>query len=266
MDQPFKWTEEADAQLEQLHREGLTYAEIAARIGAPSRNSIGGRIMRLRDRREFGPPQKVLTFTPRVSRDRRTPGLAHVPLIKERLREGKTDREIAIEIGLRPDEIRNLRRIKKLAAARRQRPQPPAYAADVARLAAEELNDREIAEQLNITIWQARAERRRQKIKPTTIRPKRRNVTTISKGDTGEKIEAVFAEGFMGQRSRIGLLDLPLFGLCRFPIDQEEGPLRYCGDSVEDGLVYCSHHAARCYAESAPIKNLRPHHVYAPRS
>lgn len=264
MDQRFEWTEEADAQLVELQRQGFSYTEIAAKLGCSSRNAIGGRIMRLRDRREFGPKPKQAKPKTRAERERRQPGLAHVPLIKARLDEGKTDREIAREVGLRPDDIRYVRRIKGFSPGTRPAPPPPAYAADVARLAGEGRNDREISEQLDITIWQARLERLRQGIKPVNAQPKRESVTTIVKGDPGAKIAQVFAEGFMGQKSRVGLMEMPRLGLCRFPIDQPSGEIRYCGDSVEDGRVYCTHHAARCYVPAPPAK-LRPSHVYTSR-
>lgn len=53
-----------------------------------------------------------------------------------------------------------------------------------------------------------------------------------------------FAEGYLGQTGRVSLVELEL-GHCRFPIDQAEGPVRFCGAAAEPDTSWCRHHAAR---------------------
>lgn len=78
---------------------------------------------------------------------------------------------------------------------------------------------------------QARALRRGPKTVKTT------GLATVYSG-------ASFAEGYDGQRSRVGLLDLREHH-CRFPIDGD-GETRYCGDTRLDHSSYCAAHDARC--------------------
>lgn len=52
-----------------------------------------------------------------------------------------------------------------------------------------------------------------------------------------------FKEGFRGQTGRLAFIELRT-GLCHYPIDQPEGPVRYCGLDA-DGR-YCPEHARRC--------------------
>jgi hypothetical protein len=260
----FNWTEERVETLIALVKDGLSATEIANMLGCGSRNSVCGKIMRLRDAGRIDGPrtfQRSQTCT-RAPRGHRIPGLAHVPLIKARLGEGRNDREIADEIGLKPDDIRYVRRIKGLQANIKTLP-PPAYANEVAKLVTAGKTDRQISEVLGITPWQARGERRRQGL-AAPVTNKQRAVTTIVKGDPGAKVAIVFAEGFMGQRSRVGLIDLGP-GLCHFPIDQQNGPVRYCGDLTAEGQTYCAHHAARCYMPTQRMKPLNPSHVCSAR-
>jgi len=65
-----------------------------------------------------------------------------------------------------------------------------------------------------------------------------------------------FKEGFLGQTGRLSLIELRE-GLCRFPIEQAEGPDRYCGLDAEKGGAYCGHHAARC-SDGIPAKKVQP--------
>ena len=255
----FDWTPDRVEQLKALHSDGKSYTEIATILGCPTLSVVGGKVMRLRDLGEIGGPrtyQKCETVT-RSGRDRQSPGLAFVPIIKARLSEGKNDREIADECGIRPDDVRYVRRIKGFTAARRPPPLSRAFSAKLRELAEQGASDNEIARELGITYHQARHERRRQNLKSSV--EKRPPVTTIVKGDPGPKIEAVFREGFMGQRSRVSLLMLES-GMCKFPIDQEDGSTRYCGDTTGDGQSYCAHHAARCYTAAVvkgPVVPLR---------
>ena len=261
----FEWTPEADASLAKFLGEGLSMAEIAARMGLPSRNAVCGRVMRLRDKGKLDAPRSLAASKPisKLVGKPRSPGLAHVPLIKERLQAGFTDREIAAEIGIHAEDVLYARRINNLPATVRPAG-PPANADEVAKLVADGKSDPEIADELGITVWQARHTRRRLNLgKPAA--PKQQAVTNIVKGDSGDKIGKVFAEGFMGQRSRLGLLDMPRNGACRFPIDQADGSVRYCGDHAADGEAYCAHHAARCYIAAPPAKPLKPSHVYTAR-
>lgn len=54
-----------------------------------------------------------------------------------------------------------------------------------------------------------------------------------------------FAEGYQGQRGRLSIIELTA-GVCRFPVDQRKGPVRYCGDAVAAKSVYCGAHDQRC--------------------
>jgi GcrA cell cycle regulator len=54
-----------------------------------------------------------------------------------------------------------------------------------------------------------------------------------------------FADGYHGQKGRIGLVDLESWH-CRFPVDMPDGAVHYCGLTREDGGSYCPEHAARC--------------------
>lgn len=255
----FEWTEERVEALIAMKKEGRSASEIATALGCASRSSVCGKVMRLRDAGRLDGPRTFQTtgsYAP-AARGRKSPGLAHVPLIKTRLDEGRNDREIADEIGVRPDDVRYVRRIKGLTAHGASVRPAPEFADEVTRLVLAGKNDREVAQELGITIWQARGERRRQKLEaPASPPPRPARVTTITKGDPGAKIAQVFAEGFMGQRSRVDLVGLEL-GLCRFPIDQQEGPPRYCGDQAAEGQTYCAHHAARCYTPVVPMKPVR---------
>lgn len=260
----YNWTPDRIEQLKALHREGKSYTEIANILGCGTRSVVGGKVMRLRDTGEIDGPRKFKISGERTrwGHERQCPGLAFVPVIKARLSEGRNDREIADECGIKPDDVRYVRRIKGLAATRRPPNVAPVFAAQLKELAEKGRSDQEIAKALGISYHQARYERRRQDIKSAVV--SRPPVTTIVKGDPGPKIMAVFAEGFMGQRSRVSLLRLES-GMCRFPIDQPNGDVRYCGDHCDDGQVYCAHHAARCYTASVPKTPLRPSHVYTSR-
>lgn len=259
----FEWTPERTARLKSLHSEGRSYTEIAAIIGCPTRSMVGGKVMRLRDSGEIDGPRGLRNSEnlTRSGRERQSPGLAFVPVIKARLGEGKNDREIADEIGLKPDDVRYVRRVKKLKGNNLF--QPPSYAKRLAELVLAGNNDRAVAAALHITLDQARYERRRQKL--TVPVEKRQPVTNIVKGDPGPKVSRIFSEGFMGQKSRVALTELALQGMCRFPIDHADGPVRYCGDHCGEGQTYCAHHAARCFVAAQPKRPLRPSHVYQAR-
>lgn len=57
-------------------------------------------------------------------------------------------------------------------------------------------------------------------------------------------LEARFREGFQGQTGRISITGLRE-GVCHFPIDQEMGPVRYCGAEARPNGKWCAHHWAR---------------------
>jgi hypothetical protein len=261
-----EWTAEQDDALVSMLNSGLSSSRIASHFGK-SRSAVCGRIYRLRDKGQAGAPPSLKgtkADSVRVGKPK-SPGLAFVPLIRQRLEQGATDREIASEIGLHAEDVRYARRVSGLPGTVRPAG-PPANAEEVARLVAEGKSDPQIADALGVTIWQARNTRRRLKLgAPATPKPGHKPVTNIVKGDSGGKVGKVFTEGFMGQRSRLGLLDMPFSGACRFPIDQTDGPVRYCGDHADDGKSYCAHHAARCYTDAPPAKPLKPSHVYTAR-
>lgn len=265
MEPSFNWTDAAIRQLIALHVAGRSATEIARQLGCGSRCAVLGKLHRLRDKgmidgeRTF---QKMADYKPGAGRNRQSPGLAHIPLITVRAAQGLTDRQIADEIGIKPDDVRYARRVGG-TSTNEYVPSPPAYAAEVTRLVSQGKNDRSAAEDLGTTLWQARGERRRQGLKPEAEPTPR--VTNIEKGDPGHKVMKVFAEEFMGQRSRLSLIQMPLSSACRFPIDQADGSVRFCGDVTGDGRVYCAHHTARCYTAVQPVKPLRPSHVYTSR-
>lgn len=240
---PFEWTEDRKARVKQMVSEGECYSVIARELGCKTRNQISGIVMRMRDGGEFDGAAKF----PKPAggkRERKCPGLAFVPAIRDLHSKGHSDREIAQQVGIRPDDVRYVRRINRMPAVTRKEV-APRYAEQLRFLVLSGKSDGEIAVELNITPYQARYERRRQKIRPAPKPPK--VAPQIVKGDDGEKVRKVFAEGFMGQRSRVGLADLAKTGMCRFPIDQVRGPVRFCGDETTEGAVYCAHHASRCY-------------------
>jgi len=260
----FSWTPDKVATLLRLFGEGATYTDIMAAVGCASRSMVCGKILRLRQ-------QGVIASASRPrggdrtakTRSRQTPGMAHVPLIKARHGEGRTDREIAEEIGIKPDDVRHIRRSHGLKGnIPTSVSAVPAHAAQLRDLVVAGETDGEIAKVLNITVHQVRYERRRQGLKAPALTPRpSKPVTTIVMGDPGGKVAKVFAEGFMGQRSRVDITGLGT-GICHFPIDQPDGGLRFCGDEAAPGQVYCGHHAARCYATTAIAKARRPMHVY----
>jgi DNA-binding CsgD family transcriptional regulator len=265
MEQRFQWTEDAVKQLIALHGAGRSATEIDRALGCGSRCAVLGKLHRLRDQGKLDGArtfQKRADYKPGAGRNRQSPGLVHIPLITVRAAQGLSDRQIADEIGIKPDDVRYARKVGGISA-NDYVPPPPPYADDVAKLVNQGKSDRSVADALGITLWQARGERRRQGLK-SQAEPTPR-VTNIVKGDPGEKVMKVFAEGFLGQRSRLSLVQLPLSNACRFPIDQVDGSVRYCGDVTSDGCVYCTHHAARCYVAVEPKKALRPSHVYGPR-
>jgi len=54
-----------------------------------------------------------------------------------------------------------------------------------------------------------------------------------------------FVEGHGGQHGRIEIAALAP-SHCKFPIDQPEGGVKFCGLAVVDGKSYCADHHARC--------------------
>jgi hypothetical protein len=263
----FSWTQEADERIVALTAEGKSAREIASLFPGMTRNAVLGRLMRLRDRGVIEGPrafQKSPDYKP-AARGRSIPGLAHVPAIRTMLDGGRTDREIADEIGIKPDDVRYVRRIKGWGANAHVR-QALAVADQLAELVKAGRCDREVADTLGISLYQARWERRRQGVKPANgVRQPSWRLTTIVKGDSAEKVTAVFCEGFMEQRSRLSLAELPRWGACRFPIDQLDGSLRYCGAAAGDGQSYCADHHARCYVTVRPVRPQKPLHITGAR-
>lgn len=54
-----------------------------------------------------------------------------------------------------------------------------------------------------------------------------------------------FKEGYQGQTGRVELFALS-HETCKFPIDQSEGPTRYCGLPRVGNKSWCAHHFERC--------------------
>jgi len=65
--------------------------------------------------------------------------------------------------------------------------------------------------------------------------------------DTATTVAAIkrFAEGHEGQSGKVGIYDLKGHH-CRFPIDQPDAPIRFCGDQRVEHSSYCESHNARC--------------------
>lgn len=57
-----------------------------------------------------------------------------------------------------------------------------------------------------------------------------------------------FKAGFGSQQGKLSLQQLPRerYGCCRYPIDQPDGSLLFCGDQAADNMTYCPTHWARC--------------------
>ncbi|MEN6306017.1 MAG: GcrA family cell cycle regulator [Armatimonadia bacterium] len=252
----FEWTDQAVEELRQLHHRGLSSSKIARALGCPSRNAVLGKIMRLRDRGLIDGPVHIASSTsvavPAGSR-RASPGLAHVPLIKSRLSEGCSDREIAFEIGIAPDDVRYVRRIKKLKAGRRPKSeQDEAAARELDALLRSDLSHSEVAQKSGLRLDQVRYRRGRLGLTKPKAQPDPR-ITNLVKGDPMTKVLLVFSEGFMGQSARIDITGLDS-GVCHYPIDQLDGSVRFCGAEAGQGQVYCSAHAARCFAGTPQAK------------
>jgi hypothetical protein len=54
-----------------------------------------------------------------------------------------------------------------------------------------------------------------------------------------------FREGYLGQRGSVSLFELSAEH-CKFPIDQAEGPPRFCGEPRVGTESWCEHHFQRC--------------------
>jgi len=63
--------------------------------------------------------------------------------------------------------------------------------------------------------------------------------------------EQRFAEGYLGQAGRKSLAELNVTD-CRFPVDQPDGGVKFCGLAAQDGASWCSHHAARVFNQEQP--------------
>ncbi len=80
-------------------------------------------------------------------------------------------------------------------------------------------------------------------------RQERRIRVAAARENTEQWIRTRFAEGYMGQHGRLHLHDLRA-GACRFPIDQEKGPVKYCGLAImSHSRSWCPEHYARLYPE-----------------
>ena len=53
-----------------------------------------------------------------------------------------------------------------------------------------------------------------------------------------------FQQGYQGQHGRVSIEELTS-ATCRWPFDQRKGPVKFCGDTVQIGSSYCSHHRER---------------------
>ncbi len=77
---------------------------------------------------------------------------------------------------------------------------------------------------------------------PQAPRPPRRRSRVVP--DKRRHIDP-FAEGFEGQTGSKSFADLDRHD-CRFPIDQTDGEVRYCGKRSREESSYCDEHFARC--------------------
>jgi hypothetical protein len=63
-------------------------------------------------------------------------------------------------------------------------------------------------------------------------------------------------EGFEGQQGRVSLDELQKHH-CRFPIDQPEGPVRYCGNQVHENSKWCLAHKIRATVDRPQSRDLK---------
>lgn len=265
----FDWTPEKTSMLVTMFNAGIAYPKIATAVGCPSRSSVCGKILRLRQQGLITTPARAPGGTRSVKpfETRQTPAVAQLPRIRALYSEGRNDREIADEVGISPDHVRYFRKKEGLGSnfIVQEPPLSRELAEKIPPLVAAGRSDREIGEILGVTRDQVRHSRRKMGVKPPApvVRP-HSAPANIVKGDPGHKVMRVFSEGFQGQRSRIDITGLT-DGVCHFPIDQPEGGVRFCGADADDGRPYCSHHAARCYTGAAPATNPKPMHVYTAR-
>lgn len=156
----------------------------------------------------------------------------------------------AHRIGLPKRRIQTSRPIRRSDDRRTDRTAPALAHADIIRrLAAAGASDREIGDEIGMSRKQIGHARALLGVKPGAVQKRDRIQTRAARPATRDEttpMMARFAEGYEGQTGRVDLLGLA-DGVCHFPIDQQDGPVRYCGDHAEDGGRYCPHHAGRMF-------------------
>jgi hypothetical protein len=263
----FRWDEASTEKLKALYAEGKSMSVIAAEIGGPSRNAVIGKLHRLIYAGKIkARPESMLAAG--FSGKRPAPGLAHVPAIRARAEAGASDVAIAAELGIRAEDVRHVRRLEGIQSRVAELLQPTSEAVKrvdaIRRLVASGLNDAEIGARLGFTLGQVRHARRVSGVKGNVAAPALRKPAAAASAPQDHKLW--FSEGYRGQTASVSLLELKDC-MCRFPIDQAEGPVRYCGAAVVEGSPWCEgHHARCCNGIPTPKAALKPSHVYRPRA
>ena len=223
------WTAADIDLLKKLVAEGLSYSQIAARMGR-GRNACLGKAHRM----NIQAPTREAVVKP--VRD------AAITLSGPKRRANALDPALRAAVQ------------KALAAGQHSRQQiaalhgtTPAIVAEIA-TAMGGLGRRARARVVDDAVLRERLKRRQFAATPPV---------------TGAALDR-FADGYMGQQGRIALEALERQH-CRFPIDMADGTVRSCGLTREDSSPYCPAHAARCFNSAATVaSSLKPRETITP--
>lgn len=91
---------------------------------------------------------------------------------------------------------------------------------------------------------------------------KEKLIKTMPDIGVGEPFAERFSEGFDGQSGSVELANHKDHQ-CRFPVDQEDGSVKFCGDRAKQGSAYCPVHHARCCTGRTAITQERKQRVAA---
>lgn len=204
----FDWTPERIEKAVSLFKQGLTATEIANRLNGPSRSAVLGKLHRLGHKRDLSP-----------------------------------------------------RQAQKLSIAARERPQEPRWTPERERRAIELFTEgatyNEIAETLGYTTKNAVQKYLNARGYRHDLPPSKRGRMGRITGQGGKLTEdgtrepprilaSSEADLPLPQSRRIKLLDMPMFGACRWPIgDPRDEDFCFCGaDTGSPKMSYCPSHRA----------------------
>ena len=207
------WTADDIALLKKLVGEGKSYGAIAARMGR-SRNAVLGKSHRL-NFHELAPRQDAPSALPH---DR------SVTLAKPKLRANSFDpaKRAAIQ--------------QALAAGVETR----------ASIAARFDTTLHIVRDIATDMGGLGRRAHKRSVDDAVLRERlKRKAFAATPPVQGYRAES-FKHGYLGQQGRIAIEALQTHH-CKFPIDMDDGSLRYCGAQREDSSSYCPAHAARCF-------------------